>query len=84
MIELNPKSFRMFSPDELSSNKLDEALKVSHRNFQWDPETANIGGRVIEMLSEHTLQGFLQGYVLTGRHGIFPSYESCVPRYRND
>lgn len=37
-IELNPTTFRMFSPDELSSNKLDEALKVSHRNFQWDPE----------------------------------------------
>jgi xylulose-5-phosphate/fructose-6-phosphate phosphoketolase len=85
-IKRNPKTFRIFSPDELSSNKLDETLQVSHRNFQvrdgllafsyplrlsaktlveqWDPETAHSGGRVIEMLSEHTLQGFMQGYTL--------------------
>ncbi|ODO06787.1 hypothetical protein I350_04146 [Cryptococcus amylolentus CBS 6273] len=78
VIELNPKEFRIFSPDEISSNKLDAAFKVTQRNFQWDPETANKGGRVIEMLSEHTLQGWLQGYTLTGRHGLFPSYESFL------
>ncbi|WVQ82132.1 hypothetical protein IAT38_004260 [Cryptococcus sp. DSM 104549] len=78
VIELNPSSFRIFSPDEISSNKLDAAFEVTHRNFQWDPETANNGGRVIEMLSEHTLQGWLQGYTLTGRHGLFPSYESFL------
>lgn len=53
-------------------------FEVSHRNFQWDPETANNSGRIIEMLSEHTLQGFLQGYTLTGRVGLFPSYESFL------
>ncbi|EIW68187.1 hypothetical protein TREMEDRAFT_69240 [Tremella mesenterica DSM 1558] len=78
VVELNPSNFRIFSPDELSSNKLDESLKVTHRNFQWDPETANNGGRVIEMLSEHTLQGWMQGYTLTGRHALFPSYESFL------
>nr|XP_019011514.1 phosphoketolase [Kwoniella pini CBS 10737]OCF50295.1 phosphoketolase [Kwoniella pini CBS 10737] len=78
IIKLNPSSFRIFSPDEITSNKLDEALQVSHRNFQWDPETANNGGRVIEMLSEHTLQGWMQGYTLTGRHALFPSYESFL------
>ena len=61
VVEKNPSSFRIFSPDELASNKLDAVFDVTHRNFQHDPETANNGGRVIEMLSEHTLQGFLQG-----------------------
>ncbi|KAK8854752.1 hypothetical protein IAR55_003491 [Kwoniella newhampshirensis] len=78
IIELNSDSFRIFSPDEITSNKLDDAFKVTHRNFQWDPETANNGGRVIEMLSEHTLQGWMQGYTLTGRHALFPSYESFL------
>ncbi|WRT68449.1 uncharacterized protein IL334_005425 [Kwoniella shivajii] len=78
IIKRNPTSFRIFSPDEITSNKLDDALQVSHRNFQWDPETANNGGRVIEMLSEHTLQGWMQGYTLTGRHALFPSYESFL------
>ncbi|CED84556.1 phosphoketolase [Phaffia rhodozyma] len=74
----NQKSFRIFSPDELASNKLDGVFKHTHRNFQWDPETANNGGRVTEMLSEHTLQGLMQGYTLTGRTGLFPSYESFL------
>lgn len=78
IVEENPKTFRIFSPDEITSNKLDAPLRITHRNFQWDPETANDGGRVIEMLSEHTLQGFLQGYTLTGRHGLFPSYEAFL------
>jgi len=63
---------------EFESNKLDAVLSSTSRNFQWDPETANKGGRVIEMLSEHTLQGFLQGYTLTGRTGLFPSYEAFI------
>lgn len=78
VIKRNPKEFRMFSPDELSSNKLDEVLSVTERNFQWDPSTAHKGGRVTEMLSEHTLQGWMQGYTLTGRHGVFPSYEAFL------
>jgi xylulose-5-phosphate/fructose-6-phosphate phosphoketolase len=74
----NPKSLRIFSPDELVSNKLDAVLDHTCRNFQWDEFSHGTGGRVIEMLSEHTMQGFLQGYTLTGRTGIFPSYESFL------
>lgn len=68
----------MFSPDELASNKLDAVLGVTSRNFQWDSATCGNGGRVIEILSEHTCQGMLQGYTLTGRTGVFPSYESFL------
>ncbi|KAG8785735.1 hypothetical protein FRC12_017232 [Ceratobasidium sp. 428] len=78
VIEKNPSSFRIFSPDEFASNKLDGVLEKTTRQFQWDPATANKGGRVIEMLSEHTLQGFMQGYTLTGRTGLFPSYEAFI------
>lgn len=74
----NPKSLRIFSPDELVSNKLDAVFNHTGRNFQWDEFSNAKGGRVIEMLSEHTMQGFLQGYTLTGRTGIFPSYESFL------
>merc|ERR1712000_264084 len=78
IVKLNPKTFRIFSPDELRSNKLDQVFEYTTRDMQWDPETAHKGGRVIEMLSEHTLQGFLQGYTLTGRTGLFPSYEAFL------
>ncbi|KAG9126059.1 hypothetical protein FRC07_005093, partial [Ceratobasidium sp. 392] len=78
VIEKNPSSFRIFSPDEFASNKLDGVFEKTTRQFQWDPATANKGGRVIEMLSEHTLQGFMQGYTLTGRSGLFPSYEAFI------
>lgn len=74
----NPHSVRLFSPDELESNKLDAALAHSGRNFQWDEFSNAKGGRVIEVLSEHMCQGFMQGYTLTGRIGIFPSYESFL------
>ena len=57
----NPNSVRIFSPDELESNKLNAVFKHTNRNFQWDPETHAKGGRVIEILSEHTCQGMLQG-----------------------
>lgn len=50
----NPTTFRIFSPDELGSNKLDAVFDVTNRQFQWDPETAHRGGRVVEMLSEHS------------------------------
>ncbi|GAA5828193.1 hypothetical protein JCM5353_003885 [Sporobolomyces roseus] len=78
VIKRNPKTFRIFSPDELASNKLDGVFEVTDRDFQWDPLTAHDGGRVTEMLSEHTLQGWMQGYTLTGRHGLFPSYEAFL------
>jgi xylulose-5-phosphate/fructose-6-phosphate phosphoketolase len=74
----NPKTFRIFSPDELASNKLDDVFNVTCRSMQWDPETAGKGGRVMEMLSEHTLQGWLQGYTMTGRSSCLPSYEAFL------
>lgn len=74
----NPKAVRLFSPDELESNKLSHALDHTGRNLQWDQFSRAQGGRVIEVLSEHNCQGFLEGYTLTGRVGIFPSYESFL------
>ncbi|BFZ56827.1 hypothetical protein PYCC9005_003875 [Savitreella phatthalungensis] len=72
----NKQGFRIFSPDELASNKLDAVLDNTARNFQWDETTRGKGGQVIEILSENLLHGMLQGYLLTGRSGLFPSYES--------
>lgn len=76
------RNFRVFSPDETYSNKLDAIFQVTKRAFvwpimKWDKDMAP-DGRVIEMLSEHSLQGLMQGYVLTGRHAVFPSYEAFV------
>lgn len=86
-VRKNPSTFRLFCPDELESNRLTEIFSApTQRAFQWPVEGSNraehIGsgdGRVMEILSEHTCQGWLQGYVLTGRHGLFPSYESFLP-----
>ncbi|KZT39557.1 D-xylulose 5-phosphate/D-fructose 6-phosphate phosphoketolase [Sistotremastrum suecicum HHB10207 ss-3] len=80
VIEKNPKTFRIFSPDELESNKLSAVLQEpnSGRNFQWDIASRAKGGRVIEILSEHTCQGMMQGYTLTGRTALFPSYEAFL------
>lgn len=76
------RNFRLFSPDETYSNKLDAVFSVTKRAFvwphqDWDQDMA-LDGRVIEILSEHSLQGLLQGYVLTGRHGVFVSYEAFI------
>lgn len=78
VFQQNPKGIRLFSPDELESNKLSAILNHTSRNFQWSPASRAKGGRVIEILSEHTCQGFLQGYTLTGRTALFPSYESFL------
>jgi len=83
VIQRNPHTFRIFSPDELESNKLTAVLDVTKRDYQWPvpPHNEKISshdGRVLEMLSEHTLQGWLQGYLLTGRYGLFPSYEAFL------
>lgn len=82
IIKHNPHRFRIFSPDELESNKLD-VFKVTQRDYQWpvQPYDTYIGsqnGRVMEILSEHTCQGWMQGYALTGRYGLFPSYEAFL------
>ena len=74
----NPTTFRIWSPDELVSNKLDATLRDRGRNFQWDAASRKKGARIIETLSEHTCQGMLQGYTLTGRTGVFPSYEAFL------
>ncbi|QEL16736.1 phosphoketolase family protein [Limnoglobus roseus] len=76
------RNFRVVCPDELESNKLGAILDVTDRQYTWPvpPEVEHIGpdGRVMEVLSEHTCQGWLQGYLLTGRHGVFPCYEAFV------
>ena len=74
----NPTSFRIFSPDELVSNKLDAVFKETGRNFQWDVAARASGGWVIEILSEHKCQGMMQGCTLTGRTDLFPSYEAFL------
>jgi xylulose-5-phosphate/fructose-6-phosphate phosphoketolase len=83
VMKLNMNSFRVFGPDENTSNKLDAVYEVSKKFWlaEYFPEDADGGelsqnGRVIEMLSEHTLEGMLEGYVLTGRHGFFSTYEA--------
>jgi xylulose-5-phosphate/fructose-6-phosphate phosphoketolase len=79
----NPTTFRVFGPDETTSNKLDDVYQASKKLWLADylPEDADGGelapdGRVLEMLSEHTLEGWLEGYLLTGRHGFFSTYEA--------
>ncbi len=80
VIKANKKNFRLFCPDEAKSNKLDAVFEVTDRVYLWPVEDAaeNISteGRVMEVLSEHNLQGWYQGYLLTGRYGILPSYEA--------
>ncbi|KAL2423827.1 putative phosphoketolase [Exophiala dermatitidis] len=78
VIKDNPKSFRIFSPDEFESNKLDAVLNSTTRNFQVDQYSNARGGRLIETLSEHQCQGWMQGYTLTGRTAVFPSYEAFL------
>lgn len=74
------KNIRLFSPDETYSNKLDAIFRVTKRSWEWPLEKwdTDFGrdGRVMELLSEHTLFGMLHGYVATGRHGFFASYEA--------
>ena len=71
----NPRTVRIFSPDELESNKLEGVLAHTGRNFQWDQFSRAHGGRIVEVSSEHMCQAFMQGYTLTGRVALFPSYE---------
>lgn len=78
----NNRNFRFMSPDETYSNKLDEIFQATERawvwpNEDWDKDMSHTG-RVMEMLSEHNLQGLTQGYVLTGRHAVFASYEAFI------
>jgi xylulose-5-phosphate/fructose-6-phosphate phosphoketolase len=85
VMKRNPNNFRVFGPDETTSNRLDAIYEASKKLWmeEYFPEDSDGGnlttdGRVLEMLSEHTLEGMLEGYLLSGRHGFFSSYESFV------
>jgi len=85
IMKQNMTNFRVFGPDETTSNKLDAIYEVSQKFWieEYLPEDEDggelsIDGRVMEMLSEHTLEGWLEGYLLTGRHGFFSTYEAFV------
>ena len=86
VLAANPENFRIFGPDETASNRLQDAYQVTKK--QWEAgdtyadeandELLAPSGKVIEQLSEHQCEGFLEAYVLTGRHGVWSSYESFV------
>jgi xylulose-5-phosphate/fructose-6-phosphate phosphoketolase len=80
VVERNPETFRVFGPDETESNRLGDVLAATDRVWEAaiEPTDENLAreGRVVEMLSEHMCQGWLEGYVLTGRHGLFNCYEA--------
>lgn len=81
----NPTTFRLFGPDETESNKLGKVYEAGKKvwlgeYFEEDKDGGNLApeGRVMEMLSEHTCEGWLEGYILTGRHGLLNSYEPFI------
>lgn len=80
LTERNGSTFRLFGPDETVSNKLDAVFDVTNRVWRADrapgDEHLSARGRVVELLSEHVLEGMLEGYVLTGRHGVINTYEA--------
>ena len=82
VIRDNPTNFRLFGPDETASNRLQDVFEVTDR--AWMAETVDgddhlaPDGRVMEVLSEHLCQGWLEGYLLTGRHGLFNCYEAFI------
>jgi xylulose-5-phosphate/fructose-6-phosphate phosphoketolase len=84
VLELNAatNNFRIVGPDETASNRLQDVFKVTERAWMETilPEDVHLGqdGRVMEVLSEHTCQGWLEGYLLTGRHGLFSCYEAFI------
>jgi xylulose-5-phosphate/fructose-6-phosphate phosphoketolase len=84
VFELNAhtQNFRMWGPDETSSNRLDAVFEATQRTWvaELDPDDSHLSpdGRVMEVLSEHQCQGWLEGYLLTGRHGLFSCYEAFI------
>jgi xylulose-5-phosphate/fructose-6-phosphate phosphoketolase len=84
VIKLNAetKNFRLFGPDETASNRLGDVFEVTDRMFAGeihsDDDHVSSDGRVLEVLSEHLCQGWLEGYLLTGRHGFFSCYEAFI------
>ena len=82
VIRMNPEHFRLFGPDETESNRLGAVFEVTDRTWMAELEDGDeqLGpdGRVMEILSEHICQGWLEGYLLTGRHGLFSCYEAFI------
>ena len=81
-LNMERKNFRLFSPDENNSNRWQDVLEVTNRCYMAEiyPEDDHLApdGRVMEVLSEHQCQGWLEGYLLTGRHGFFSCYEAFI------
>jgi xylulose-5-phosphate/fructose-6-phosphate phosphoketolase len=82
IIRRNPETFRLFGPDETASNRLGDVFDVTDRTWEAErlPTDEHLapGGRVMEVLSEHQCEGWLEGYLLTGRHGLFNCYEAFI------
>jgi xylulose-5-phosphate/fructose-6-phosphate phosphoketolase len=82
IVARNPQTFRLFGPDETASNRLGDVFSVTDRTWLGELEDGDEGlapdGRVMEVLSEHLCQGWLEGYLLTGRHGLFNCYEAFI------
>ena len=82
VIKDNPSNFRLFGPDETESNRLTDVYQVTNKQFEGTivPGDNHLApdGRVVEMLSEHMCEGWLEGYLLTGRHGLFNCYEAFI------
>jgi xylulose-5-phosphate/fructose-6-phosphate phosphoketolase len=82
VMKMNPHTFRVMGPDETASNRLSALFEVTDRTWMAErlPEDENLSpeGRVMEVLSEHLCQGWLEGYLLTGRHGFFSCYEAFI------
>jgi xylulose-5-phosphate/fructose-6-phosphate phosphoketolase len=83
MMKANPDNFRIMCPDEMTSNKMNPVFEATGRNGgyiikneKFDSPLDDPNGRVMEILSEHCCEGWLEGYLLTGRHGLFPCYEA--------
>jgi xylulose-5-phosphate/fructose-6-phosphate phosphoketolase len=81
-LNLASRNFRLFGPDETASNRLEAVYDVSGKTWMAEVEAVDIDlsaeGRVMEVLSEHQCQGWLEGYLLTGRHGLFSCYEAFI------
>jgi xylulose-5-phosphate/fructose-6-phosphate phosphoketolase len=82
VVAANPRNFRLFGPDETASNRLDAVFGATNKVWEEaiEPTDENLApeGRVVEVLSEHQCQGWLEGYLLTGRHGLFNCYEAFI------
>jgi xylulose-5-phosphate/fructose-6-phosphate phosphoketolase len=82
VVAANPRNFRLFGPDETASNRLDAVFRATNKVWEEaiEPTDENLApeGRVVEVLSEHQCQGWLEGYLLTGRHGLFNCYEAFI------